>query len=108
MTDEVKAEEQEIAADEKAIPEMSQPAANDEPETKDYIEFVGWPPYGTEFTIAHNVPRKHMADVHDIKTTKDLVWTKGANGRMLLAEDDMDPAVVDYLITDPAFKRVTL
>jgi hypothetical protein len=74
----------------------------------EYVEFVGWQPYGTQFTGVHTIGRKHMADVHDIKTTKDLTWTKGANGRFLLKTADVDPAVLDYLKTDPAFKVVTI
>jgi len=72
----------------------------------EYVEFVGWPPFGTEFISSHVVPASHMKEVHDIKTTKDLWWTKGANGRMLLATSGMDPKVLDYLKTDPAFKVV--
>jgi hypothetical protein len=74
----------------------------------EYVEFIGWPPNGAEFISKHIVPAKHMEDVHDVKTTKDLVWTKGANGRMLLPTADVDPKVLAYLKTDPAFKVVRL
>lgn len=74
----------------------------------EYIEFLGWKPYGTEFISEHSVPKKHMKDTHDIKSTKDVVWRKGANGRMLVPVADIDPDVVDYLVTDEAFKKVTL
>jgi hypothetical protein len=77
-------------------------------EKTEYVEFVGWPPYGTEFSSGHSIPAKHMKEVHDIKTTKDLTWTKGANGRFLLPTADLDPAVLEYLKTDEAFKVVSL
>lgn len=99
MTDETQMNEVQAEAEPVAV----------EPETTEYIEFVGWKPYGTEFTAEHSISGKHMQDTHDIKMTgKDLVWRKGANGRMLLPLDSINPEVAEYLETDEAFKKVSL
>lgn len=97
--------DQDLSEDE-LFEEQEQAEAEDAP--TEYIEFLGWAPYGTEFTSEHSVPKKHMKDVHDIKATKDVVWRKGANGRMLVPVSQIDKDVVDYLVTDVAFKKVTL
>lgn len=90
----------EVAADEQASAE----------EVKtEYIEFVGMPPYGTEFTSQHSVDRKHMKDYHDLDLgAKEVVWTKGKNGRFLVPVSDMTPEAAGYFESDPMFKRVSL
>jgi hypothetical protein len=99
----------------KGIDELAEEdlAAEPENDKTEYIEFVGMPPLGTEFYKGdlgtHSIDRKHMKDVHDIDLgAKEVVWRKGANGRMLVPVADIAPAVVAYLETDPMFKRVTL
>lgn len=80
-----------------------------EAKTTEYVEFIGWPPYGTEFSGGHSIDRKHMKDVHDIDLgAKEVSWTKGANGRFLVKSADLNEATLAYLKTDPAFKVVSI
>lgn len=75
----------------------------------EYIEFFGLDPrYGTEFHSEHSITRAHFKKYHDLTTPKDLVWTKGSNGRFLVPTADMTPEVAEVLAKDPAFKRVTV
>lgn len=96
------------------LPEADPEVAADEQETtepakEEYIEFVGLPPFGTEFTHQHSVDRKHMKDYHDIDLgAKEVVWTKGSNGRFLVPVSEMTPEAAKYFESDPMFKRVTL
>ena len=95
----------EVRADEEAA--LEEPQA--EPQGTEYIEFVGQQPYGTEFTTSHTVSRKDLKDAYDIDLgTKEVVWTKGRNGRFLVKASDMSPEAVEVLENDPMFKRVTL
>jgi hypothetical protein len=93
----------EVAADEEAF---------EEPETTEYIEFVGTPPYGVEFTSEHTVTRKQLRDAWSVSIPKDLVWRKtegGPNqGRMLVPVSDMTPEAAAGFENDPLFKRVEL
>lgn len=105
-------EEQEVARDEAAVPELTEdaPAPEEEPEPDktEYLEFVGTQPYGTEFTIGHSVSKAHLKKYHDVVTPKDLEWTKGSNGRFLVPISDISPEAVEVLVNDPQFKRVKL
>lgn len=84
-------------------------AAEQEPASQEYIEFVGQAPYGTEFTSQHSVGRKHMKEYHDVDLgAKEVVWTKGANGRFLVPVGDMSPEAAAVLENDPIFRRVTV
>lgn len=80
-----------------------------EAQKTEYVEFVGWPPFGTEFISEHSITAKHMKEVHDIDLgKKEVVWRKGTNGRFLVPTKDISPDTVAYLKTDPAFKIVSL
>lgn len=74
----------------------------------EYLEYVGEKPYGTEFIHQHTVTRKQLKDYRDVTTDKDLSWTKGKNGRMLVPISDMSPEAAEALEADPVFRRVTL
>jgi hypothetical protein len=82
---------------------------DDKQETsEEFVEFVGWPPYGTQFSGGHSIDRKHMKDVHDIDLgAKEVSWTKGANGRFLVPTSQFNDATLAYLKTDPAFRVVS-
>jgi hypothetical protein len=102
------AEEREMQADAEAVPELAEEQA---PTETEYIEFVGDKPYGTEFYGqggTHTITRKQFENYHDIKTVKDLVWKRGANGRFLVPVADMSPEAAELLANDPMFRRVTL
>jgi hypothetical protein len=100
--EELSPEEQEVARDEKA-------AVEEEPEATEYIEFVGTDPqYGTTFHTSHSVSKAHFKKFHDLTVPKDLVWTRGANGRFLVPVSDMTPEAAEVLVNDPMFKRVTV
>lgn len=101
------------------VPLEDKVAAEGEPEAApvtetDYIEFVGDnPKYGVEFyngpSGTHSLTAKHMKEYHDIDLgKKEVVWTKGKNGRMLVPVSDITPEAADVLAEDPMFKRVTL
>lgn len=94
---------EEMAAE--SLPEAEAPEGTE----TEYIEFVGQPPYGTEFTASHSVTRQHMKDYHDVALgPKEVVWQKGKNGRYLVKASEMTPEAAEVLEADPMFKRVTL
>jgi hypothetical protein len=109
-------EEREVVADEKAaeaIDADNSVEAEAEPAKVEYIEFVGTDAkYGTEFHSEHTVTRAQIRDAWDIKTPKDLTWTKleggPHKGRMLVPVSDMSPEAAAGLENDPMFRRVTL
>jgi hypothetical protein len=121
MTD-LPQEERDILADEQAAKDIDQDNSvavpeDDEPETTDYIEFVGTDPqFGTEFyrpgVVGHSITRKHMRETHDVTMTKDLEWTKAEagkhKGRMLVPVEGLSQDTLDILENDPMFKRVSL
>lgn len=82
------------------------------PEAKqktEYIEFVGDAVHGTEFIGQHSVDAKHMKEYHDTDLgKKEVVWTKGRNGRYLVKASDITPEAAEVLENDPMFKRVSL
>lgn len=89
--------------------EQAEQAEQAEPARDEYIEFVGQPPYGTEFIGSHTVDRQHMKEYHDVALgPKEVVWTKGKNGRYLVSVADMTPEAAAVLEADPLFRRVTL
>lgn len=116
MTDEAQTPaEAEVLADEQAAPEelAEQVEAPAQPEKTEYIEFVGQPPYGTEFYNGefgtHTVYAKEFKAYHDLDLgKKEVVWRKGKNGRMLVPVSDITPEAAEYLESDPMFKRVEL
>lgn len=126
MTDEAQTPaEAEVANDEAAGPAgLADPeyggdnpeglvAEEPEPAKTEYIEFVGQEPYGTEFYKGehgtHTVFANDFKKYHDLTLgKKEVVWRKGANGRMLVPVSDITPEAAEYLATDPMFKRVTL
>lgn len=115
MTDEPQTpEEAEVLADEQAAPEeLAEQAPAPEEGKTEYIEFVGQPPYGTEFHRGeygtHTVNAKDFKTYHNLDLgKKEVVWRKGANGRMLVPVADITPDAAEYLASDPMFKRVTL
>lgn len=80
-----------------------------EPQTDEYVEFIGWPPYGTEFTSLHTISADHMREVHNIELgTEEAVWRKGSNGRFLVPTSSLSREAVAYLKTDAAFQVVNL
>lgn len=75
----------------------------------DYIEFVGTAPHGTEFHSSHTVSAVDLKKYHDVDLgVKEVVWTKGDNGRFLVPVKDMTPEAAEVLAKDPMFKRVKL
>jgi hypothetical protein len=100
------AEDAVVERDEAPMPETA--VSEPEQDKTEYIEFVGEPPYGTEFSAGHSVSRKHFKEYHDITTTKDLEWTKGKNGRFLVPVADMSPEAAEHLVDQTMFRKVTL
>jgi hypothetical protein len=86
--------------------------AESEPEKVEYLEFVGSEPYGTEFygqTGTHSITDKHMKEYHDVPLgKKEVVWSRGKNGRFLVPTADLNPDAVTVLADDPMFKVVTV
>lgn len=82
------------------------------PDQTEYIEFVGQEPHGTEFygrLGTHSISAKHMKEFHDTELgKKDIVWTRGSNGRFLVPVTDMTPEAAEILARDPMFKRVSI
>lgn len=83
--------------------------------TKDeveYIEYVGYPPYGTEFDDVRQITRREAKQAWDESIPKDLRWTKRptgkGRGRMLLEASEIPSAVRELLLEDKAFKAVRL
>ncbi len=112
-------EEKEVLEDEQgaqAVDRENNVVADAEPvpdDKKEYIEFVGQPPYGTEFYNGeygtHTVFANDFKKYHDLDLgKKEVVWRKGPNGRMLVPVADITPEAAEYLASDPMFKRVTL
>jgi hypothetical protein len=106
--------EAEVLADEQAAPaELAEQEPAPEEDKTEYIEFVGQPPYGTEFYKGelgtHTVFAHDFKKYHDLELgKKEVVWRKGSNGRMLVPVSDITPEAAEYLASDPMFKRVTL
>lgn len=101
-------QEQEVPADEQVPEEQQQ---------EEFIEFVGWPPYGTEFYKAwngneggtHTLNQKDFKAQHDTDLgKKEVVWRKDQNGRMLVPVSDLTPEAAKVLVNDAAFKKVTV
>ena len=83
--------------------------AQAEPAKTTYVEFVGSPPYGTEFVNDHSVDKAHMRQYHDVDLGAEVVkWTKGKNGRFLVPADQMTPEAAKVLDNDPMFQVVEL
>lgn len=107
MTDEPQNTEETQEAFEARMAEQ-EAAEQAEAAPEEYIEFVGQEPYGTEFTGQHSVDRKHMKEYHNVDLgAKEIVWTKGGNGRFLVPVGDMSPEAAAVLEADPLFRRVT-
>lgn len=87
-----------------------------ENETKaedEYVEFIGVPPYGTEFYKVgggtHSITEAHMREHHNVGLgQEEVVWKKGANGRMLVPTSELTPEAVSVLAEDPMFEVVTI
>lgn len=84
-----------------------------EPSKTAYVEFVGFPPYGTEFYKGsggtHSITNAHMREHHDVDLgMEEAVWKRGANGRFLVKQADLTPGAVEVLANDPAFQLVDL
>lgn len=71
-----------------------------------FIEYSGYPPYGTEFDDHRVISRKDAKDAWDVTIPKDLRWTKDRKGRMRLPLADVPVEVRDLLLEDKAFKVV--
>lgn len=105
MTDEPRELNEAVEAAEEEVPA--------EPDKVEYIEFVGQPPYGTEFYNGehgtHTISAAHLKQYHDLVLgKKEVVWRKRADGKMLVPVSDIPAEVADLLASDPMFKRVTL
>ena len=82
-------------------------AAEEKP-SGDMIEFVGTPPFGTEFHSTHTISNQHMKHYHNVELgQKEAVWQKGPDGRFLVPISDLNPDAVKIILGDPQFKRVT-
>lgn len=105
-----------VLADEEAAPDELAEQLDEapaEPQKIEYIEFVGEKPYGTEFYRGeygtHTVFAADFKKYHDLELgKKEVVWRKGANGRMLVPVSDITPEAAEYLASDPMFRRVEL
>lgn len=74
-----------------------------------YVEFLGMPPYGTEFTSSHGIDAEHMREYHDVDLgIEEVKWTRGKNGRFLVPADQMTSEAVEVLDNDPMFQVVEL
>lgn len=85
----------------------------DEPvPAQEFLEFVGTPPYGTEFYSGefgtHVVTAKQLKDAYDVDLgKKEVVWRKDKNGRMLVSTEGLTPEAVEALANDQMFKVVS-
>jgi hypothetical protein len=101
-----------MATDEKVAAE-----ATDEQKPREYLEYLGEEPYGTDFLGSHTITKGDaLWKRYGVKPTKDVVWERDPLGpghgkpgnRMLLAVEDIQPDVVPVLEKLPNVKRVTL
>lgn len=74
---------------------------------KEFVEYIGEKPFGTEFVDRRLITRKDAKDGWDISISKDLEWTKRRDGRMLLAAEDIPDEALAHLREAPDFKVVT-
>ncbi len=105
---------EQAAADAAAEAHEAEVAADkaQEPESTEYIEFVGVPPITPEFVKERIITRREAKDGWDISIPKDLVWTKGKGklkGRMLIPTADLTPETVEMLVdVEEGFKLVRI
>lgn len=98
-----------VEAQDEVVTTEAEPVAEAEPEQEEFIEHLGFGPYGTEFVDAHVLTRaqvKQLFDGLDIGRA-ELRWTKNAQKRMLVSTEDLAPEVVEALTSLPEFKLVT-
>lgn len=79
----------------------------------EFLEFLGFAPYGTEFLTSHTITPKQAEEAGWVtKLPADLVWSKRASGRyagrMLLAVSEVPEGTAEELANDPLFSLVTL
>lgn len=89
-----------------------------EPQTRDYIEYLGEPPYGTDFLTAHTLPKgDRLWKRLGVKApTKDIVWERDPFGpghgqkgnRFLVPVEDLTPEIAAGLEKVPGFKKVNV
>ena len=89
--------------------------AEQDAQTRDYLEYVGEEPYGVDFLASHTIPRGDaLWKRYGVKANKDVVWERDplgpghgkAGNRMLLAVEDIQPELVPVLEKLPGVKRV--
>lgn len=89
-----------------------------EPETQDYIEYLGDPDNvtGTAFLTSHTLPKGDpLWKRARVTVNKDITWVRDPMGpgigqkgnRMLLHVDDIPAGALPVLAKTPGFKRVT-
>lgn len=95
--------------------EKTSPAEAEALPTRDYIQYMGEDPHGTAFLTSHTLPKGDaLWKRNGVTVSKDVTWERDPMGpgigqkgnKMLLAVEDLDPAVVRILEKTPGYKRV--
>lgn len=109
---EIPADVEQAKADEAAAQQLAEVEADQGQASEEFIEYVGTSPYGVEYEDRRIISRRDAKLGWDISIPKDMVWEKRASGqyrgRMLLPVADLNPEVLENLVNEPGFKRVTL
>lgn len=87
-----------------------------QPETVDYIEYLGEEPHGTAFLTSFTIPRGDaLWKRNKVTVTKDVTWERDPLGagigqkgnRMLVRVEDLPDGTAAVLEKTPGFKRVS-
>lgn len=98
-------------ASEAKMPEEMTP----EPETTEYVEYLGEKPYGVEFLTSHTIPKNDtLWKRSGVEATKDVTWERDPMGpgigqkgnRMLVKTADLPDGARAVLEKTPGFKIV--
>lgn len=93
-----------------------QQAASDANAEREYIEWLGEEPYGTDFIHSHTLPRGDgLWKRAGLKVNKDVTWERDPFGpavgqpgnRFLVPVEDLPNGVAEVLEKVPGYKRVT-
>lgn len=94
--------------------EESRRAAEAEPATTDYIEYLGDPTHGTAFLTAHTIRKGDPVwKRNGVEDAKDLTWERdpnvpvGQKSRMLLRTDNLSAGQLEVLEKTTGYRRVS-
>lgn len=95
-----------------------EPVEEDEvPTEREYIEYLGEEPHGTDFLTSHTIPKGDPVwKRFGLKPTKDVTWERDPFGpgigqkgnRMLLSVEDLPDGVAEVLEQGQNYRRVTV